>query len=59
MTHCFDPVALIQPWKSIQKASHRQFVDACFLNLAEWRDYLLLPFQTCLNMCEPELMADG
>jgi hypothetical protein len=58
MTHCFDPVALIQLRNYIQKASHRPCVDACFLNLAEWRDSLLLSFQTCLNMSEPELMSD-
>ena len=59
MTHCFDEVALIQPLKYIQKASHGSCVDACFLNLAEWRAFLPLSFQACLDMSKPELMADG
>ena len=59
MTHCFDEVALILPLKYIQKASHSSCVNACFLDLAEWRAFLLLSFQACLNMSEPELMSDG
>jgi hypothetical protein len=59
MTHCLDPIALNQHRKCSQESSRSPCVVNYLLNLAGWRGFLLFSFQTCLNMCEPELMADG